>query len=306
MASGTGLWNDSARGWDPELVEALGLDVSRLPVVSDEPLRRLRPELARRFPALADVPFFPAVGDGALANVGSGASGPSVAGLTVGTSGALRVLVPAPVPAIPDVLFRYRLDARRVVVGGSLSTGGNLWPWLERTLASVREDDVLAVPPDSHGLTVLRTSPENGRWTGRRRDGGGGRPPLPHPARRARPRVSGGRDLRLQAGLRLPRRPLRTADHQRLRGRPGDVPPARAHARGRAADAGGRVTRRGSQLAGGRAVRAGAAGRPWSRSGAGRHGAGDPRFEPHPDHEAVYARAIERQHDLRRRLKRKA
>ena len=42
-------------------------------------------------------------------------------------------------------------DAGPAVVGGSLLTGGNLWPWIERTLREVTGDDVLAVLPDSHG-----------------------------------------------------------------------------------------------------------------------------------------------------------
>ena len=52
----------------------------------------------------------------------------------VGTSGALRVLYegePDPRPG----LFCYLLDERRVLDGGAVSDGGNLYAWLERTLA---------------------------------------------------------------------------------------------------------------------------------------------------------------------------
>ena len=57
----------------------------------DAPLRGLLPEYGRRWPRFADVPWFPALGDGAAANVGSGCLGPSRVALTVGTSGALRL-----------------------------------------------------------------------------------------------------------------------------------------------------------------------------------------------------------------------
>ena len=47
---------------------------------------------ARRWPALARVPWIPAVGDGVCSNVGAGAVRPDTAALMVGTSGALRVV----------------------------------------------------------------------------------------------------------------------------------------------------------------------------------------------------------------------
>jgi gluconokinase len=69
----------------------------------------------------------------------------------IGTSGALRVLYegrPEPRPG----LFSYLLDERRVLDGGAVSDGGNLYAWLERTL---RADDPEPHEPDEHGLTFL-------------------------------------------------------------------------------------------------------------------------------------------------------
>lgn len=79
--------------------------------------------------------------------------------LTVGTSGALRVLYRgAPPERLPDGLWCYRLDRGRPVVGGSFSNGGNLYAWLIRTLSVNRdtlEREIGRLEPAGHGLTFL-------------------------------------------------------------------------------------------------------------------------------------------------------
>ena len=64
MASGTGLFDQSARRWDAPILEALGLEPERLgPIVDlDRPFRGLRPEFARRWPALAARALAPGAG----------------------------------------------------------------------------------------------------------------------------------------------------------------------------------------------------------------------------------------------------
>jgi gluconokinase len=157
MASGTGLLGLRSCAWDEETLEALGITSAELPTVSDEPLRGLAPEWARRWPELESVPWFPALGDGACASLGSGAFGAGIVGLTVGTSAALRVLRTDPEPDPPEPLWCYRLDALRTVSGRALSNGGNAFAWLSGTLALPEELDagLDALPPDGHGLTVV-------------------------------------------------------------------------------------------------------------------------------------------------------
>jgi gluconokinase len=161
MASGTGLFDQSARRWDAPILEALELDTARLgPIVDlDQPFRGLRAEFARRWPALAGVPWFPALGDGACSNVGAGCTTPTRAALMVGTSGAMRVCLAAESVTIPDGLWCYRVDGRRLLLGGSLANGGSLYAWLGETLhlpsPEEREGALAAMEPDAHGLTVL-------------------------------------------------------------------------------------------------------------------------------------------------------
>src|SRR6267143_1909615 len=107
MASATGLFDQEGVRWDRSMLEAVGLDAAQL------------------FP-LREAAWFPAVGDGAAGNVGSGCTGPTRIAINVGTSAAMRLVTPAPPAAAPRGLWRYRLDGRLSVVGGALSEGGKV------------------------------------------------------------------------------------------------------------------------------------------------------------------------------------
>jgi gluconokinase len=136
MASATGLWTDD--GWDEELLDAVGIEPARLPPVGDDPVGG----------------WYPPLGDGACSNLGSGCTTPDRAALTVGTSAAIRVVATDAAPP-PAGLFRYRIDRERALVGGSLSSGGNLYRWLEDTLRLPDAAGLAERPPAGHGLTFV-------------------------------------------------------------------------------------------------------------------------------------------------------
>lgn len=161
MAAGTGLLDVHRLTWDAAILAALGVAPTQLNPLRDRdrPLASLVPAFADRWPALAALPWYPALGDGACANVGSGCVGPARVALTVGTSGAMRVVLPEVPVHLPPDLWAYRLDRAHFVVGGALSNGGNLLAWLGKLLAVDFHDAAIAragaLPPDAHGLTVL-------------------------------------------------------------------------------------------------------------------------------------------------------
>jgi gluconokinase len=109
---------------------------------------------ARRFPELAGAKWFPALGDGAASNLGSGATRPGFAAINVGTSAALRVIVEtAAGPLAPFGLFAYRVDARRRLLGGAVSNAGNLRAW------ALRELNLPHDPARLEALLRARTGP---------------------------------------------------------------------------------------------------------------------------------------------------
>jgi gluconokinase len=161
IASWTGMLDRRALRWDRPMLETVGLAEDTLPPLADytEGQRGLAPAFAQRWPALAASSFLPAVGDGAAANVGSGCVSPARIALTVGTTGALRVVLPGATPEVPPGLWAYKLGAGETLLGGSFGEGGNVFAWARETLrlpaAHELEGALRGLPPDGHGLTVL-------------------------------------------------------------------------------------------------------------------------------------------------------
>ncbi|HKV45398.1 MAG TPA: gluconokinase [bacterium] len=175
MASGTGLLDQRRCEWDAGVLEAVGLEPSRLgPIVDlDEPFAGLAPGYAARWPVLRDLPWLPAAGDGALSNVGTGCVTPTRAALVVGTSGALRVLRAAEPHEVPRSLWHYRLTRTHLLTGGAVSNGGNLYHWMQEQFALGTPEEIerglAARRPEAAGLVVLpffagERSPEWPLW----------------------------------------------------------------------------------------------------------------------------------------------
>jgi gluconokinase len=163
MASATGLLNQKTCAWDEELLHELDLAVEQLPPIAEpgEVLQFQSNAPASRWPGLEGAVWFPAIGDGAANNIGSGCVGPSRTALMIGTSGAMRAVIAAEPPdAISPELFCYRAGRDRIVIGGALSDGGGLYQWMKQTLCGLYDDaeieqSLAAIGADSHGLTVL-------------------------------------------------------------------------------------------------------------------------------------------------------
>jgi gluconokinase len=132
MASSSGLLDLTTHDWDENLLAVLGIARERLPVIVDQPVWT----------------------DAACSNIGAGCVTADRAALMVGTSGALRVLYETERPQPKPGLFLYLVDRHRVVEGGALSDGGNLYDWLRRTLAD-SSGSLVGRDPTSHGLTFL-------------------------------------------------------------------------------------------------------------------------------------------------------
>lgn len=162
LAAWIGLLNRHSLSWDEELLDILSVRIDQLaPLLDAVPLdARLTPAYARRWPALAEAAWLPAVGDGATANLGSECATPARVALTVGTTSAMRVVTDEATLTVPDGLWCYRVDSPRALVGGAFTEGGNLFSWARRTLKlpadiEVLERAVAAQAPDGHGLTFL-------------------------------------------------------------------------------------------------------------------------------------------------------
>ncbi len=163
MASATGIFDIRLCDWDKDLIKFLKIKIKNLPVIvaEDSNTFRLNRKYRKRWERLKNAKWFPAIGDGAANNLGAGCVTNEKAALMIGTSGAMRVAFAGNPPSqIPNGLWCYRIDRRRIIIGGALSDGGGLYRWLKDNFRLVKDDDKTEIEiekriPDGHGLTFL-------------------------------------------------------------------------------------------------------------------------------------------------------
>ncbi|MBN8879137.1 MAG: gluconokinase [Sphingobacteriales bacterium] len=167
LASATGLFDVQTMDWSEEALAFAGIGRDRLSILA-EPVNRL-PKLKKEYLQLLDLPadtaFIVGGSDGSLANIGAGAVLPGEAALTIGTSGAVRILSDQPVQDAAHRLFNYRLDNKTYLPGGAINNGGILLEWFYETFTDRLQpfDSFLkeflpqagAIEPGAEGLIFL-------------------------------------------------------------------------------------------------------------------------------------------------------
>ncbi len=165
-ASASGLLDLGTRTWSDSSLELAGVRREQLPeVLPTTGLLELSPEAAARVDLPAGIPVNVGATDGPLGNLGTGAIEPGIAGLSMGTSGAVRTVVPEPRLDENGRLFCYALTDDAWVVGAAISNGGVVARWAGDVYAPdvppgpLRDTQVLAmasdVPAGSDGLVML-------------------------------------------------------------------------------------------------------------------------------------------------------
>ena len=165
VASATGLMDIHRLAWDTEALRVAGITEEQLPqlVPTTHVLPGLTAEAARATGLPADTPLVVGAGDGPLANLGLGAVRPGVVACSIGTSGAMRVMVERPGVDPLGGVFCYALTEDRWVVGGAINNGGIVLQWAHDALAPElgehAEEELLGLaaqaPVGSGGLIML-------------------------------------------------------------------------------------------------------------------------------------------------------
>ena len=166
IASATGMLDLRTRDWDPLALRLAGVDPSRLsrPSPPSTALRRFRPAIARALGLNDRTAVVLGSSDGALANLGVGATRDGDVALTLGTSGAVRVMREAPALDPHGRTFCYCADDARYVVGGPTSSAGASLDWIFALLLfEYPKDERFAhaaalaaeIAPGAEGLVVL-------------------------------------------------------------------------------------------------------------------------------------------------------
>lgn len=131
VASATGLMDIYSLSWSENAMDIAALTEERLPsLVAPEFCRGdCSPEVASSMGIDKNTKIIIGASDGCLANLGSFATRPGIAALTIGTSGAVRVASRDPVHHFPGMIFNYRLDRDTFICGGPSNNGGAALRW---------------------------------------------------------------------------------------------------------------------------------------------------------------------------------
>lgn len=166
IASATGLFNINDNTWNERSLKLCDVQESQLgiPVATDH-TRRLSNDMAIRLGLPEGTLFVIGSSDGCLANVGSFATTPGTAALTIGTSGAIRVAGERPTLNYKAMTFNYKLFDDLFISGGPINNGGVVLKWyaesfLGRTLSSEADYEKLLeaiddTEPGASGLIFL-------------------------------------------------------------------------------------------------------------------------------------------------------
>lgn len=160
VASGTGFMNIHTLEWDEEILEFAELDKGQLaPLCGYDYTGYLEKNVADELGLTSGIPVVITGPDGALNQIGSGALKEGIMTLSVGTSGALRVVTPkVTLPDNPSTWCYYVAEGKRLA-GAATSGAGNCLDWLKNNLnsnnLSYKELERLASNIDSEQAPVF-------------------------------------------------------------------------------------------------------------------------------------------------------
>lgn len=167
IASATGLFDILRLDWSTEACALAGISIDKLSIPRNTTYYRddLNQDTAALLNISPQTSFVIGASDGCCANLGSHTTGPGIAALTIGTSGAVRITSPKPVYNFEGMTFNYLLNQDTFVCGGAVNNGGIAINWLlqnflqKEKLTSADYDQLFAsidtVPAASDGLIFL-------------------------------------------------------------------------------------------------------------------------------------------------------
>lgn len=151
IASATGLFNLRKLDWDDDALQVAGITKQHLsePVPTTHILRGMKVRYAEEIGLDPDTPFVVGASDGVLANLGIGAIDNGQVAITIGTSGAVRTVVPEPITDPKGRTFCYLLTENHWVIGGPSNNGGIMLRWFrdEFSWPEVEKAKQLGVDP---------------------------------------------------------------------------------------------------------------------------------------------------------------
>lgn len=172
IASATGMFNIFDLAWDKTALNILGLEENKLskPVPTTHIICGLKEELRKNIGLSPSTKFVIGASDGCLASLGSNAIDEHSAAITIGTSGAVRVVFDKPITDNEERTFCYILSENKYVLGGAINSGGIVYQWFRDNFSELEvekakklgispytliNEKILQTPAGSDGLIFL-------------------------------------------------------------------------------------------------------------------------------------------------------
>lgn len=163
IAAATGLFSQRTASWHPDALRIAGVEPHQLstpvPVTHN-----IIGSYTDGFKTHA-INWVIGGSDGGLAQIGSGAGDSGTAALTIGTSGAIRVMLSRLWTDDLNELFTYMIDADHFVCGAAINNGGIILRWWQEAVMQETGDsaaimeafarDAASVEPGCDGLTCV-------------------------------------------------------------------------------------------------------------------------------------------------------
>lgn len=137
IASATGLFNLQSLDWDPDIISFLGIEQEVLsdPVDTNYVFKRINPVAYKEIGLSLETQIIIGASDGCLANLGLNAIANNEVAMTIGTSGAVRMVSDHIVLDPEGRTFCYYLAKDKWVIGGAVNNGGNAFEWFASILS---------------------------------------------------------------------------------------------------------------------------------------------------------------------------
>lgn len=166
VASATGMLNIRTLAWDEKILDFLDITHSSLSQVVSTKLKRLYTKSSlsgrkKQWLIPDGIPFIVGGSDGALANLGTGAVENNSLAISIGTSGAARIVIDKVETDIKMRTFCYHIKDSLYIVGGPSNNGAVVFEWLKEKLLETQEtftqlfQRAETVPPGSDDLVFI-------------------------------------------------------------------------------------------------------------------------------------------------------
>ncbi len=160
IASATGLFNIHTFKWHKPSLDLAGITAGKLsvPVPATFPMMGVDASYARLMGVEITTPFIVGASDGCLANLGSNAIKAGDACITIGTSGAIRVMADEPKSDPKERIFSYILTQQKFVLGGPVNNGGVILRWFRDTFAQLEVKEAFEKDVDVYSILTHKAT----------------------------------------------------------------------------------------------------------------------------------------------------